>query len=166
MTYCNVLPHSAILNESIAKGGSFYEQSKPGDSDNLRRGTLHRRDQLPPGGTPGNGGQPSHDLLPGDEGLHPGRLPAGDTAEAAPGDETAMMRHMAAGAAVFFWPAGRPTSVSRFRDWPPWSASSSGWILSRKIMCSSSAIKEKTPSRFSGMTGTDLSWRPKNFLTG
>ena len=112
IAYYNALPHFAILNGSIAKGGSFYEQSKPGGSDDLRRGSLYRRNQLPSGGTPGNGGQPSHDLLPGDEGLHPGRLPAGDTSEAALGDETAMMRHMAAGANHIFLACG-PTDFRK-----------------------------------------------------
>lgn len=58
MAYYNTLPLSAILNGSIAKGGIFYEQSKPGDSDNLRRGSLHRREQLSPGGTSGTAGKP------------------------------------------------------------------------------------------------------------
>lgn len=55
------------------------------------------RDRLSPGGTPGNAGQSPHDLLLRDEGLHFGRLPAGNTLETAPGNEAAMMRHMTAG---------------------------------------------------------------------
>lgn len=92
MTCCNVLPLSAILNGSIAKGA----------------------------------GQPPHDLLPGDEGLHFRRLPAGDTSETASGDEAAMMRHMAAMVGL------------QFRLGP-----------FRKTVCSSSAIRGMIPSRFS-----------------
>lgn len=78
--------------EVSRKEGVFYEQSKPRGRDDLCRGPLHRRNRLSPGGTSGNPGQPTHDLLSG--------------------DEVAMMRHMAAGADRIFLACG-PTDFRK-----------------------------------------------------